>query len=142
MRRSIILLTTMAMTVLVATSVAMAIERINCSFSGNCYGTNSGDWIHGGGKDILSDGDGKNVLAGGYADDFLSGGVGNDTYDGGPGNDVYKDGIPAHKFLSSDTYFGLKSGQAAITGFDSVYDTGGFDVADLSSVNRSDVWVQ
>jgi len=170
MRRSIILLTTMAMTVLVATSVAMAIERINCSFSGNCYGTNSGDWIHGGGgdniiygradddhiyghagddfilgmdgKDILSDGDGKNVLAGGYADDFLSGGVGNDTYDGGPGNDIYKDGIPAHKFLSSDTYFGLKSGQAAITGFDSVYDTGGFDVADLSSVNRSDVWVQ
>jgi hypothetical protein len=170
MRRTIVLLTTMAMTLLVSASVAMAISRINCTFSGNCYGTNSGDWIHGGagdniiygragddhiyglsgddfilgmdGKDVLSGGDGKNVLAGGYADDFHSGGVGNDTYDGGPGNDVYKDGTPAHKFLSNDTYFGLKGGKAAITGLDSVYDTGGFDVADLSSVNRSDVQVR
>jgi Ca2+-binding RTX toxin-like protein len=180
MRRTIVLLTTMAMAVLVATSVAIAAE-VKCWANNNvnCYGTVANDNLYGGdgnermygragddhiygdagndhiygeagndfmlgmdGEDVLSDRDGKNVLAGGYGDDFLSGGVGNDTYDGGPGNDIYKDGTPAHKFLSSDTYFGLKSGKAAITGFDSVYDTGGFDLADLSSVNRSDVRVQ
>jgi Ca2+-binding RTX toxin-like protein len=178
MRRTIVLLTTMAMTLLVAASVAMAISRINCTFSGECRGTDAGDWIYGGGgnnliygdnltaggggddhiygragddsilgmegKDSLSGGDGKNLLGGGDGDDFHSGGVGNDTYDGGPGNDIYKDGTPANRFFSSDTYFGPKSGQVAITGtgFDSVYDSGGFDVADLRSLNRSDVWVQ
>jgi RTX calcium-binding nonapeptide repeat (4 copies) len=179
MRRTIALLTTMVLTLLVATSVVMAAE-VKCWADSNvtCYGTVANDTLYGGdgrdtmfgragddliygdagddliygdagndsilgmeGKDVLNGGDGKNLLGGGDGNDFHSGGVGNDTYDGGPGNDIYKDGIPANKFFSSDTYFGLKHGKAAGTGLDTVYDTGGFDVADVSTVNRSDVQV-
>ena len=170
MRRTIALLTTMAMTLLAATSVAMATSRINCTFSGNCYGTNSADYIHGGegnniiygkdgddsiigntgddsllgmgGKDTMYGGSGNDLMGGGHGNDNHYGGPGNDTYDGGPGNELYYDS----SMDSSDTYWGIKSNivisdtSPFFTG--RVHDGGGSgDSIDLRTLNSSQVGI-
>jgi Ca2+-binding RTX toxin-like protein len=69
MRRTIALLTTMAMTLLVATSVAMAVTK-TCPPSGVCEGTADPDTLHG------SEGD--NDIYGKSGDDRLFGNAGED----------------------------------------------------------------
>jgi Ca2+-binding RTX toxin-like protein len=157
MRRTIALLTTMAMTLLVATSVALA-ATVNCPFYGHCSGTDAGDTIHGddrtygrrggdfifgmNGNDQLHGSEGYDTLAGGDGDDIHNGGPGGDTFDGGPGYDQYRD----DSMDSSDTYFGLMvngvTGAPMDTSVDLVRDYGGNDDSlDLSSLNRSQVLI-
>jgi hypothetical protein len=169
MRRTIVLLTTMAITLLVATSVAWA-ATVRCPYSGNCSGTDAADNIYAGeggnvifgkggndsifgrlrddfivgmdGDDILSGSDGNDTLAGGDGNDQLTGSYGNDTYDGGPGYDFYDD--HTRYGSSNDTYFGLKvnsvTGAPLVTNQDHVEDVGGSsDSLDLSTLNRSQV---
>ena len=111
MKRTIVLLTTMAMTLLMATSVAMALT-ITCSYSGVCEGTADHDSLHGGegnnkiygyrGKDGLFGNSGEDDLYGdldlgpnggiGGSQDYLSGGSGFDRLYGGSGDDHMYDG--------------------------------------------------
>jgi len=170
MRRTIALLTTMAMTLLVATSVALA-ATVNCPFSGNCTGTNAGDTIYGSeGKNIIygHDGDdriygrggddftlgmngnddlhgseGNDTLGGGDGRDIHNGGPGNDTFEGGPGFDQYRD----DSMFSADTYYGLRAhhvtGVPYDTYIDVVNDYGGNDDSlNLSTLNRSQVEIR
>jgi Ca2+-binding RTX toxin-like protein len=113
MRRTIVLLTTMAMTLLVATSVAMA-AVITCPTAqnppGTCRGTANADTmtgtngtfrdapgenLHGDiidsfrGGDTLNARKANDTLNGGQGNDALNGGQGNDSLDGGEGNDTY-----------------------------------------------------
>ncbi len=128
MRRTIALLTAMAMALLMATSVAMA-ANVTCPYSGSCYGTNSADTLYGGG--------GNNTLYGYEGDDLLYGASGNDKYNGGPNNDRLYDSSTS----SSDTYFGI-IGDAAGSGNDVVLDSGGIgDILDLSNFDRSQVLI-
>jgi Ca2+-binding RTX toxin-like protein len=76
MRRTIALLTTMVLTLLVATSVAMAVTK-TCSYSGNCYGTADPDRLYGG--------EGNNKIYGKSGDDGLFGNSGEDDLYGDSG---------------------------------------------------------
>ena len=69
MRRTIALLTTMVLTLLVATSVAMAVTK-TCSYSGVCKGTADPDTLHGR--------EGNNDIYGYQGDDYLFGNRGED----------------------------------------------------------------
>jgi Ca2+-binding RTX toxin-like protein len=157
----------MAMTLLVATSVAWA-ATVNCSFAGTCSGTNAGDTIYGGegnnviygrdgddriygrggddfiygmdGNDDLHGSEGNDTLRGGDGSDIHNGGPRSDTFDGGPYSDQYRD----DSMYSADTYFGLKvnsvTGEPLFTGIDAVRDYGGNDDSiNLSTLNRSQV---
>jgi Ca2+-binding RTX toxin-like protein len=116
MRRTIALLTTMVLTLLVATSVAMADVYVTktCSYSGNCYGTSANDILHGGegnnkiygyrGNDGLFGNSGEDDLYGDSGggpnggpfnnggDDYINGGSGFDRLYGGSGDDHMYDG--------------------------------------------------
>jgi hypothetical protein len=137
MRRTIALLTAMAMALLVATSVAMA-ANVNCPSSGSCYGTNSADTLYGGGgNNTLYGYDGNDVMYGSRGDDVLYGASGSDKYNGGPNNDKLYDTSTS----TSDTYFGIIGG-AAGSGNDVVRDSGGIsDILDLSNFDRSQVLI-
>jgi Ca2+-binding RTX toxin-like protein len=99
MRRTIALLTTMAMMLLVATSVAVA-GNVFCTNPGPCYGTDYADYIWGvdggGGNSIFAKGGddqviataGTNSLYGGAGNDLLYGENGNDTMYGNAGDDT------------------------------------------------------
>src|SRR5215208_4399172 len=97
MRRTIVLLTAMAMTLLVATSVAVA-GNVFCGQVRYCPGTEQPDYIEGnvGGNDIYAKGGDDQVIAfGGYntlhgadGDDFLGGENGTDILYGEAGNDI------------------------------------------------------
>jgi Ca2+-binding RTX toxin-like protein len=87
MRRTIALLTTMAMTLLVATSVAMAVTK-TCSYSGACDGTTDPDKLYGreGNNNIYGYG-GDDDIYGKSGDDYLFGYAGEDDLYG----DLYGD---------------------------------------------------
>jgi hypothetical protein len=159
MKRTIALLTTMAMALLVATSVAMAAPPIYCPSSA-CHGTDDADVMYGpdtgsamhayegndyvfgyggndfiygyGGNDWLLGGTGDDHLAGMDGDDHLYGDAGNDRYIGGYGNDKMYD-----RKYSDDTYLGLRGG-----GNDVIVDSGGvFNTLDLTHLTRSQVLI-
>jgi len=103
MRRTVVLLATMALTLLVASGVALAITKIGTDGPDTLRGTNGNDNLIGkGGNDMLFalrghdtllGGPGKDVLAGGSkfgplgGDKNLLGGGGNDGVFGGNGSD-------------------------------------------------------
>jgi len=94
MRRTIALLTTMVLTLLVATSVAMAVTK-TCSYSGNCYGTNDNDTLRGGeGNNKIYGKSGDDGLLGNSGEDDLYGDSGAGGPNGGPfhGGDDYMNG--------------------------------------------------
>ena len=129
MRRTILLLTTMALTLLVASGVALAVTKIGTDGPDTLRGTNKADNLLGrGGNDILfgKDGrdnllgeEGKDVLFGGFEDgtgsgdknlvggsgnDFVLGAKGSDNIVGGTGNDfLVEDGL---REFSKDTLSG------------------------------------
>jgi len=81
MRRTIVLLATMALSLLVASGVALAVTRIGTEGPDTLRGTNGADTLIGkGGNDILL------ALAG------------NDTLLGGPGKDIVNGGSLAEPF--------------------------------------------
>jgi Ca2+-binding RTX toxin-like protein len=91
MRRTLLLLTTMTLALLMASSVALALDRISCQ-GGYCPGTTSDDVMSGTAVYDEMVGDGGNDKLNGYgANDTLRGGLGNDTLNGGAGNDTLED---------------------------------------------------
>jgi Ca2+-binding RTX toxin-like protein len=103
MRRTILLLATMALTLLVASGVALAVTRIGTDGPDTLRGTNGADNLVGlgsndklyalAGKDNLLGGPGKDLVFGGTerrplgGDKTLAGGLGNDVVFGGRGSD-------------------------------------------------------
>jgi Ca2+-binding RTX toxin-like protein len=103
MRRTILLLATMSLTLLVASGVALAVTKIGTNGPDTLRGTNGADQLLGkggndhlfslAGRDNLLGGSGKDLVLGGNArramggDKNLVGGSGNDTVCGGLGVD-------------------------------------------------------
>jgi Ca2+-binding RTX toxin-like protein len=103
MRRTILLVATMALTLLVASGVALAVNKIGTNGPDTLRGTNGADNLVGlgsndklyalAGKDNLLGGPGKDIVFGGTerrplgGDKNLAGGLGNDAVIGGRGSD-------------------------------------------------------
>ena len=109
MRRTIMLLATMALTLLVASGVALAVTRIGTSGPDTLRGTNGDDNLVGlGGQDNLFSLDGTDNLAGGLGkDNVLAGderrpGRGDKNLDGGPGNDAVFGGKGSDKIVGGE----------------------------------------
>ena len=95
MRRTIVLLATMALTVLVASGVALAVNKVGTDGPDTLTGTNGNDNLDGrGGQDNIFSLDGTDNLAGGLGKDNVVAsderrlGRGDKNLDGGPGNDA------------------------------------------------------
>src|SRR5918993_5362221 len=100
MRRTIVLLATMALTLLVASGVALAVTKIGGPGPDTLKGTNGADNLLGNGaNDVLFALGGRDKLLGGEGKDWVLGGNerrpfgGDKTLVGGPGND----GVPGSK---------------------------------------------
>ncbi len=100
MRRTILLMATMALTLLVASGVALAVTRIGTEGPDTLRGTNGADTLIGkGGNDILLALAGNDTLLGGSGKDIVNGGSlsrplgGNKTLVGGDGNDAVQGGL-------------------------------------------------
>ena len=109
-RRAILLLFAMAATLVLSSTVALAINTINCKPNQGCTGTNNDDRLIGTsgpdsmqalrGDDVLKGLEGDdNAMRGDQGNDRLLGGPGEDQIGGGPGKDVLKGGA------DFDTYF-------------------------------------
>jgi Ca2+-binding RTX toxin-like protein len=121
MRRTILLLATMALTLLVASGVALAVNKIGTNGPDTLRGTNGADTLVGlggndelyalSGRDTLLGGLGKDVvlggnenrafggdkkLAAGSGNDVVAGGNGSDNVVGEAGNDLMADGEVEH----------------------------------------------
>ena len=121
MRRTILLLATMALTLLVASGVALAVNKIGTNGPDTLRGTNKADNLLGeggndrifglAGRDNLLGGAGKDIVVGGTlsrafggdknvvggaGNDVLRGGKGSDNISGGGGNDLLTDGEYHH----------------------------------------------
>ena len=121
MRRAILLVATMALTLLVASGVALAVNKVGTNGPDTLRGTNGADNLLGkGGNDILLalagddnllGGPGKDIvlggslasalggdknLVGGRGNDVIGGGNGSDNVVGGAGNDLMSDGTVEH----------------------------------------------
>jgi Ca2+-binding RTX toxin-like protein len=104
-RRTILLLGTMLVALVVASGVAFAV--IQCH-GGVCRGTNNHDLIYGtngydeiygrGGPDVIYGYGGNDTIYGGAGDDTIYGGAGKDYIRGGPGYDKC-DGGPGYDQL-------------------------------------------
>ena len=117
MRRVILLLTAMALALLLASGVALAVNKIGTNGPDTLWGTNGADNLLGkggndtlfglGGRDNLRGGSGKDLvfggserrlsggdknLVGGSGNDVVLGGLGSDNILGEEGNDLVADG--------------------------------------------------
>jgi Ca2+-binding RTX toxin-like protein len=107
MRRTILLLATMTLTLLVASGVALAVTKFGTNGPDTLQGTNKADNLLGrGGNDVLYAHAGRDNLLGGEGKDWVLGGKerrpsgGDKNLVGGPGNDGVVGGI------GSDTVLG------------------------------------
>jgi hypothetical protein len=126
MRRVILLLTTMAVTLVVASSVAWAVTRIGTDGPDTFRGTNGDDNLMGlGGNDVLFALGGKDNLLAGEGKDWTLGGderrpFGDDkTLVGGPGNDGVQGGLGSDTLLGGsgdDFVHGDNGGDRAVGG--------------------------
>jgi Ca2+-binding RTX toxin-like protein len=124
MRRVVLVLAAMALALLLASGVAMAVNKIGTNGPDTLRGTNKADNLFGrggndiiyglGGRDNLLGGTGKDVLLGGNerralggdknlvggpGNDAVFGGLGSDNIVGGAGNDFVVDG-PTREFVT------------------------------------------
>jgi Ca2+-binding RTX toxin-like protein len=89
-RRTLLLLTTIGVGVLLASGVALAANLITCQEGILCEGTTGDDEMIGtSSNDNIYAKEGNDILHGGGSFDDLRGGPGNDDLDGGRGNDQY-----------------------------------------------------
>src|SRR5215211_7442172 len=109
MRRTIVLLATMALTLLVASGVALAVTRIGTNGPDHLRGTNGADDLYGrGGNDIVLGLAGRDNLLGGTGKDVVNGGSlarpfgGDKNLVGGPGNDVVQGGSDSDNVVGGD----------------------------------------
>jgi Ca2+-binding RTX toxin-like protein len=108
MKRTILLLATMALTLLAASGVALAVHKVGTNGPDTLRGTNSADNLIGkGGNDVLFALAGRDHLVGGEGKDWLLGGNerrsfgGDKTLVGGPGNDGVQGGLGADTLLGA-----------------------------------------
>ena len=118
MRRAILIVAMMALTPLVASGVALAVNKIGTNGPDTLQGTNEDDNLLGkGGNDVLFAWGGEDILLGGEGKDWVLGGNdrrafgGDKKLMGGPGNDGHWGG------LGSDTVLG-GSGNDFVAGDD------------------------
>jgi Ca2+-binding RTX toxin-like protein len=167
MRRTIVLLTTMALTLVVASGVALAVTEIGgpgpntlrgTNGADNLLGNSGNDTIYGlGGRDNLLGGPGKDIVSGGNVggsrggdknvvggpgNDLVVGGLDSDNVVGNEGNDFLLDGDNAEVSVPrKDRLFG-GDGNDVISGLNKPADE---DVVvcgrgfDRAQVNRKDV---
>jgi Ca2+-binding RTX toxin-like protein len=109
MRRTIVLLATMALTLLVASGVALAVTRIGTDGPDTLRGTNGDDNLLGkGANDILLALGGNDTLLGGSGKDVVNGGNlaepfgGNKNLVGGEGNDAVQGGLGSDNVLGGE----------------------------------------
>jgi len=109
MRRTMLLLATMALTLLVASGVALAVNKVGTNGPDTLRGTNGDDNLVGrGGQDNIFSLDGTDNLAGGRGkDNVLAGderrpGRGDKNLLGGPGNDVVFGGRGSDNVLGDE----------------------------------------
>jgi Ca2+-binding RTX toxin-like protein len=109
MRRTIVLLATMALTLLVASGVALALTRIGSDGPNTLRGTKGDDNLLGqGGNDILLSLAGDDTLLGGPGKDVVNGGnlaepfAGNKNLVGGEGNDAVQGGLGSDNVLGGE----------------------------------------
>lgn len=90
MRKTLLLLTTMALALLVAGGVALA-ATVTCQVGVTCNGTSSADTITGTtSNDTINGLAGNDTIKARDGIDKINGGPNNDNMNGGPGNDTYK----------------------------------------------------
>jgi Ca2+-binding RTX toxin-like protein len=106
MRRALLMVATMALTVLVASGVALAVTKIGTNGPDTLRGTNGADNLLGkGGNDVLFALGGRDNLFGGKGKDWLLGGNercafgGDKNLVGGPGNDGVQGGLGSDNAL-------------------------------------------
>jgi Ca2+-binding RTX toxin-like protein len=100
MRRFVLLLTVMAVTLVVSSGVALAVNKVGTNGPDTLRGTNGADNLLGhGGNDVLYALGGNKNLVGGPGNDGVEGGLGSDTLLGGSGND-FADGGPGSDNIS------------------------------------------
>jgi len=109
MKRLVLLLTAMALTLLVASGVALAVTKIGTNGPDTLRGTNGADNLLGkGGNDILLSLRGEDNLLGGPGKDIVLGGNergfsgGDKTLLGGPGNDFVVGGRGSDNILGEE----------------------------------------
>jgi len=125
MRRTIVLFTTMALTLLVASGVALAVTKIGTNGPDTLRGTNKADNLLGNGdNDVLYALGGRDNLLGGEGKDWVLGGNerrafgGNKNLLGGRGNDGVNGGIGSDTALggSGDDYVAGDNGSDRVEG--------------------------
>jgi hypothetical protein len=93
MRQAALVLTTMALALLLASGVALAVNKTGTDGPNILMGTNESDKLLGrGGKDILLGEGGKDILRGEAGNDVAQGARGADEIFGARGNDLLIDG--------------------------------------------------
>lgn len=119
MRRTILLMATIALTLLVASGMALAVTKIGTEGPDTLRGTNGADNLLGqGGNDRIFGLAGNDNLLGGSGKDFVSGGSerrpmgGDKNVVGGPGNDALFGG------LDSDNVVGEEGNDLVLDGDD------------------------
>src|SRR5215208_4605829 len=125
MRRAILLLTMMAVTLVVTSGVALAVNKVGTNGPDTLRGTNGADKLLGkGGNDVLFSLGGRDNLLGAGGKDWLLGGNeqrplgGDKNLVGGPGNDGVQGGEDSDNLLGSsgnDFADGDRRGSAGAT---------------------------
>src|SRR5215207_1217270 len=139
MRRTMLLVATMALTLLVASGVALAVTKIGGPGLDHLRGTNGDDILIGrGGNDILNSLAGNDELLGGRGKDVVVGGTscceqsdfsgGNKNLLGGPGNDVVFGGLGADNIVGGRGNDLVEDGPGLESSTDKLSAGGGNDV--------------
>src|SRR5215208_1316290 len=143
MRRTILLMATMALTLLVASGVALAVTRIGTNGPDTLRGTNGDDTLIGlGGKDRIFGGlRGNDNLLGGSGKDVVVGGTegyrrlgGDKNVVGGPGNDLNAGGMGSDNVVGQGGNDYLSDGPLKDSSIDKLSGGDGTDV--LTPLNK------
>ena len=126
MRKTVLLLASTALVVLLASGVALAATyHVGDDGPDRILGTDVTDTLIGrGGNDVITGKGGPDVVLGGGGDDGLSGGYGDDEVRGGDGDDtmggdVAPVGIPGSGTSGNDTLYGGDGNDLIVTRLDS-----------------------
>jgi Ca2+-binding RTX toxin-like protein len=137
MRRTILLLASMALTLLVASGVALAVTKIGTNGPDTLRGTNGDDNLVGkGGNDKLFSLRGNDNLLGGTGKDIVAGGDGHDTKGGdknllgGPGNDLVNGGLGSDNVVGNEGNDLMFDGEFETAVRDNLWSGAGNDVMD------------
>jgi RTX calcium-binding nonapeptide repeat (4 copies) len=139
-RRTIVLLATMALTLLVASGVALAVTKIGTSGPDTLRGTNGDDNLTGkGGNDRLFSLNGRDTLLGGPGKDYIvthpkKWRRGDKNLLGGPGNDIVFGGRGSDKVVGEEGNDLLADGPDRDVALDIVSGEAGTDVILVASL--------